>query len=90
MKFELPERVEQLQQRFKRGGMSRRDFLRAIALLGVSLGANEFLAACSRKPYRVTLNPVDETRIAASNPMINDPTRVAAGVRMGVPHSEPG
>lgn len=41
--FELGERLNQ-------GRMSRREFLRAASLLGLSLGAGELLAACSPPP----------------------------------------
>jgi hypothetical protein len=39
--------ISELGERLKQGRMSRREFLRAASLLGLSLGAGELLAACS-------------------------------------------
>lgn len=50
MKSNLHSKVSELEQRLLEGQISRRDFLRAAALLGVSLWASEVLAACNLKP----------------------------------------
>lgn len=47
MKKDLSRRAAIIERRFKTGEISRRDFLRSAALLGLSLGAAEILAACS-------------------------------------------
>ena len=46
MKDRLERHYQELAQRFNRGQISRRDFLRSAALLGLTLGAGEFLSAC--------------------------------------------
>ena len=44
----------------KRGRMSRRDFLRSVALLGISLGASEVLASCNTiAPTEVPFDPIE-------------------------------
>ena len=40
----------ELKEQLNSGQISRREFTRAIALLGVTLGAGEILAACSPSP----------------------------------------
>jgi len=46
----LYKRVSELQERLRRGEISRRELLRYTSLLGLSLGAAEALAACVPKP----------------------------------------
>jgi len=43
-------RIHELQEKLRRGEISRRDFLRYATLLGLSLGTAEALAACAPKP----------------------------------------
>ncbi len=44
----------------KRGRMSRRDFLRSVALLGISLGASEVLASCNTiAPTEAPFDPIE-------------------------------
>lgn len=43
-------KIAELERRYRQGSLSRRDFLRAAALLGLTLGAGEVLGACSRGP----------------------------------------
>ena len=49
--------VVALQNRLRRGSLSRRDFLRTIMLLGVSLGTAEALAACVQSPASTAVPP---------------------------------
>jgi NAD-dependent dihydropyrimidine dehydrogenase PreA subunit len=51
------QRYQELARRFNRGQISRRDFLRSAALLGLTLGAGEFLSAC--RPSPATGQPFD-------------------------------
>jgi peptide/nickel transport system substrate-binding protein len=50
----IPEAQEQL----RKGNMSRRDFLRLSALLGMSLASAQYLAACAQPPAAATEAPV--------------------------------
>ena len=50
MPDKLKLQVSELEQQLERGQISRRDFLRSLALLGLSLGASEILAACGKQP----------------------------------------
>jgi len=50
-------RLKELERLYKQSRMSRRDFLRSAALLGLSLGAGEVLASC--KPAVATEVPFD-------------------------------
>ena len=66
-----------LERRFKRGEISRRDFLRIATLLGLSLGANEFLTGCAQTtvtPYPTSYDPVN-----------NDPAVLTAASKMEKP-----
>jgi len=62
--------------------------LRASALLGLSLGANGFLAGCARQATPDLLTAAHKTWIAAANPVIDDPTLIAAGKTMMAPGGE--
>lgn len=46
----MQRRLSELQRRLSSGEISRRDFLRSAAILGISLGASEILAACDLAP----------------------------------------
>jgi len=46
----LKRRLSELERRLNSGHISRRDFLRSATLLGLTLGAAEFLAACGLQP----------------------------------------
>ncbi len=46
MKERIQGRYEELARRFAEGQISRRDFLRSVTLLGLTLGAGEVLSAC--------------------------------------------
>ncbi|MGC8787905.1 MAG: twin-arginine translocation signal domain-containing protein, partial [Anaerolineae bacterium] len=50
MSQKMQERISELQEQLRQGVISRREFLRYVTLLGVSLGAAEALAACAPKP----------------------------------------
>ncbi len=50
MKQSLKQQMAQLEHQLNKGQINRRDFLRSITLLGLSLGINELLAACGLKP----------------------------------------
>lgn len=50
-------RYQALVQRYNQGQISRREFLRSAALLGLSLGLGEFLSAC--RPSAATKAPFD-------------------------------
>ena len=43
----MQDKLAELKRQLVKGSISRRDFAKAVALLGVSLGAGEFLAACT-------------------------------------------
>jgi carbon-monoxide dehydrogenase iron sulfur subunit len=47
MSEKLHERIGELQEQLRQGAITRRDFLRYAALLGLSVGAAEALAACA-------------------------------------------
>jgi ferredoxin len=52
--------AENLPKSPEKGGMSRRDFLRSAALLGLSLGAGEVLASCrSSTPTTPAIDPLE-------------------------------
>jgi Fe-S-cluster-containing hydrogenase component 2 len=57
MSQQLHERISELQQQLSAGLITRRDFLRYAALLGVSVGAAEALAACTPKPAPTAVPP---------------------------------
>lgn len=68
--------VSNLEQLFQRGEISRRDFLRAATLLGLSLGATDILSAC---------NPQTSTTAWPTpyDPAKNDPAVLTAASKMG-------
>lgn len=47
MDEKIKNRLTELEKRFTRGQISRRDFLRSASLLGLALGAGEVLSACA-------------------------------------------
>jgi ferredoxin len=51
------QRASTLERRYREGKISRRDFLRAAALLGISLGAAEAIAACESAPIEGSATP---------------------------------
>ncbi len=59
--MEKKQAYEELTQRLNQGQISRREFLRAVALLGISLGAAEILAACG--PTEAPAEVLDEALI---------------------------
>lgn len=50
LKDRLQRRFDELERRFNQGQISRRDFLRSAALLGLTLGAGELVSACRPSP----------------------------------------
>jgi epoxyqueuosine reductase len=78
MEREARGQIVELEQRLKQGEISRRDFLRAATLLGLSLGANEFLTGCSTQPT-ATPSPT------FYDPVHNDPAILTAASKMGKP-----
>ena len=74
----MDQKISELQNQLKDGKITRRDFLRALAFLGLSLGAGEALTACT-PPSTTTPWPT------AYNPVIDDPTLVAAGLATRAP-----
>ncbi|HSB65959.1 MAG TPA: reductive dehalogenase [Anaerolineales bacterium] len=67
--------LEGLKLQFKQGKISRRDFFRSLAVLGISVGASNLLAACG-------LQPSGTPYPTAYNPVFNDPTIIAVGKTM--------
>jgi carbon-monoxide dehydrogenase iron sulfur subunit len=73
MQEERHEQVSELQEQLRKGKITRRDFLRGAAVLGVSLGAAQALAACAPAPEVIEKEvevPVEVTRLVevASEP----------------------
>ncbi|MHB0988170.1 MAG: reductive dehalogenase [Bellilinea sp.] len=66
------QRLAQLKQQLDQGQITRRDFLRSLAILGLSLGAGETLAACG-------LQPTPSAYPTAYQPGFDDPTLIAIG-----------
>ena len=54
---EQPEKIVELQEQLRQGGITRREFLRCATLFGLSLGAAEALAACAPTPVTPTSEP---------------------------------
>src|SRR5665648_708151 len=52
----MPDNILDLKEQLMKGAISRREFTRAVALLGVTLGASEILAACTQAPA-ATMTP---------------------------------
>jgi len=65
MSQNLQERISELQEQLRQGVISRREFLRYVTLLGVSLGAAEALAACAPKPTPTAVAPTAAPPTAA-------------------------
>ena len=63
MSQKVHERISELQEQLSAGLITRRDFLRYAALLGVSVGAAEALAACAPKPTAVAPTKVPPTAV---------------------------
>jgi Fe-S-cluster-containing hydrogenase component 2 len=57
MSQQIHERISELQEQLREGMITRRDFLRYAAVLGVSVGAAEALAACAPKPTPTGVPP---------------------------------
>lgn len=57
MREEVQERIAELQEQLRQGKITRRDFLRYAAILGLSAGAAEALAACARAPAATPVPP---------------------------------
>ena len=52
--------TQKLRKQFNQGQISRRDFLRSVALLGISLGAGEVLASCNTvAPTEAPFDPIE-------------------------------
>ena len=79
MSQQLHERISELQEQLSAGLITRRDFLRYAAILGVSVGAAEALAACAPKPTAVPPTAVPPTKVppTAVPPTAVPPTAVA-------------
>jgi NAD-dependent dihydropyrimidine dehydrogenase PreA subunit len=79
-----PERdLAELSRKLKQGEISRREFLRTIALFGLSMGAAETLAACG---LQTTPTPYPTAYL----PVIDDPTLLTAAARQGAPDGSSG
>ena len=78
MKETTNQHLAQIVRQLNQGRISRRDFLRSVAILGLSLGAGETLAACG-------LQPTTTAYPTAYNPAPDDPTLLAVGRTTQVP-----
>ncbi len=79
----MDQRISELQRQFRDGRISRRDFLRSVTILALSVGATETLAACGPQP---TPTPWP----TAYEPVFDDPTLIAAGKAMRAATVTPG
>jgi len=81
MSQNLNDKIQRLQEQFQQGMISRRDFLRYMTMLGVTVGAAEALAACAPKPTPTAVPPtrVPPTAVppTAVPPTAVPPTAVA-------------
>jgi NAD-dependent dihydropyrimidine dehydrogenase PreA subunit len=73
MKEDVQQQVSELEEQYSRGQISRRDFLRALALLGIGLGLGEVTAACSPAADAVRPSAASATPTALHREWINDP-----------------
>lgn len=69
----LSDKLSELQKRYQKGNMSRRDFLRAALTLTASLGAGGLFSACSTQPDGSSIPFFDRNIFEFSN---DDPTMV--------------
>jgi Fe-S-cluster-containing hydrogenase component 2 len=78
---QLHEKLSELQEQLRLGQITRRDFLRYVSVLGISVGAAEALAACAPKPAPTAVPPtkVPPTKVppTAVPPTAVPPTAVA-------------
>lgn len=81
----LHDKISQLQEQLSAGLITRRDFLRYVTLLGVSVGAAEALAACAPKPTP-TATPKPPTAVP---PTAVPPTAVPPPTAAPEPTSPP-
>ncbi|MCG2768612.1 MAG: ABC transporter substrate-binding protein [Anaerolineae bacterium] len=95
MKEKQHKLIPELQEQFRQGRMSRRDFLRSATLLGMSLAGARFLAGCAPAPTATpvppTATPVPPTAVPPTatpkpvGPKRGGTLRMGEGV-MGIDH----
>lgn len=73
MTEKLHERILHLQEQLRQGRIDRRDFLRYLTLLGVSIGAAEALAACAPKEAPTEAPPAAPTAAPPTQPTTAPP-----------------
>jgi len=81
MSDRITEKLQRMQEQLAAGVISRRDFLRYVTMMGVTVGAAEALAACAPKPTPTSVPPtkVPPTAVppTAVPPTAVPPTAVA-------------